>query len=154
MMITRKKRLLYLVLWMAFLSLVYWGLGDTELTMPITYTYFGLCLLLSLCYILVCGGIAPILDQDREREEKTRERYLQDKGKMHPIKRRDKYRRFRILSPEEKKEKKVEVEPISKPNPLKIPEHLRPLISQILLLAVIPFYLIFLLDWIYLAFFL
>jgi hypothetical protein len=151
-MLTKKKRVFILLGWMALLSAVYWGLGNTPLTLTVTYIYYVLCLLLSFAYLLVNGGIRPLLEQDREKEEKTREKYLADKGKMHPIKRRDKYRRFRI-QPQEEQEAKPDREPLPPPpNPLHIPEEKRPLLSQILLLAVIPFYLIFMIDIVLLKF--
>ncbi|MBQ4037433.1 MAG: hypothetical protein IJC84_04835 [Clostridia bacterium] len=150
MIFTKKKRLVALLLWFSFLGAVYWGFGGTALTMPITVGYFVLCLLLSVLYILVNGGITPILQEDAEREARTREKYLADKGKMHPIKRRDKYRRFTVG-----KRERVPVEktPIFRPNLLHIPEEKRVPLSQILLVLLIPFYLIFILDWIILAIF-
>lgn len=149
-MISKKTKLLVLVVWTALLAAVYWGFGNTELTLPITYTYFGLCLVLSVLYVLVCGGIKPLLEADRKREEKSRKQYLADKGKLHPIKRRDRFRRFRIQSKTEQEKSEEDLPP--PPNLLKIPEEIRPMISQILLLTVIPFYLIFMVDMILLKF--
>lgn len=149
MMFSKKKRLLALVIWFLFLALVYWGFGNTALTMPITYAYYFLCLGLSVFYVLVCGGIRPLLAEDQKREEKSRKQYLRDKAKEHPIKRREKYRRFRI----EKQEPKEIKELPPPPNIFRIPEEKRALLSQVLLVATIPFYLIFLLDWVYLYFF-
>lgn len=147
-MFTKKKRLLALLLWMAFLSLVYWGLGETDLFPVIMVSYALFSAVLSILYVLVNGGIRPILDEDRRREEKTHEKYLKDKGKLHPIKRRDRYRRFR--KKKEGEETKKEERPLPpRPNPLKLPEEKRILLSQVLLVVVIPFYLIFLLDWVY-----
>ena len=82
---------------------------------------------------------------------RAREKYLKDKGKEHPIKKRDKYRRFTVKKDEE--EKAVDISEEKSPNPLKIPEEKRAKVCQWLLLFVIPFYLIFLLDWVYLRFF-
>lgn len=152
-MFTKKLRLLTLVGWTLLLGLVYWGLGETEYTMAITYTYAALCLLFSVAYLLVSGGLQPILAQDRVKEAKTREKYLADKGKMHPIKRKDKYRRFRIKSEEEKSLPKEAVPDFCPPNPLKLPENVRQILSPLLLVLGVPFYLIFLGDWIYLQFF-
>lgn len=149
-MISKKTKLLVLVVWTALLAAVYWGFGNTGLTLPITYTYFGLCLVLSVLYVLVCGGIKPLLEADRKREEKSRKQYLADKGKLHPIKRRDRFRRFRIQSKTEQEKSEEDLPP--PPNLLKIPEEIRPMISQILLLTVIPFYLIFMVDMILLKF--
>lgn len=152
MNLTKKQRLLYLVLWMAILSLVYWGLGNTSLAMPIVFSFGILCFLLSAFYVLVNGGIRPILGEDRRREEKAHQKYLKDKGALHPIKRRDKYRRFRVKK--EADEVVKEEKPIApRPNPLKIPEEKRVLLSQLLLVLVIPFYLIFFIDWLILTIF-
>ncbi len=148
-MFSKKKRLFGLAAWFLFLALIYWGFGNTPLTMPITVSYYILCFVLSILYVLICGGIRPILESDRKREEKSRKQYLRDKAKSHPIKRKEKYRRFRIAS-EEVSEKKELPPP---PNLFHIPEEKRALLSQILLVATIPFYLIFLLDWVYLYFF-
>ncbi len=150
MKLTKKKRLLLLAGWTAFLALVYFGLGNTKWTMPITYSYFALCLVFSILYVLINGGITPIMEKDREKEKKSREQYLADKGKAHPIKKRDKYRRFRIKKEEETVEEKPSV---PRPNPLGLPEEKRELLGQILLIVTVPFYLIFLIDWIVLYFF-
>ena len=147
---TKKKRLLALLVWTAFLSLIYWGLGNTSFTLPITYTYFGLCLVLSVLYVLVNGGIKPILAEDREKEERARKKYLADKGKSHPIKAREKYRRFTVKKEKAEEEK---APPAPRPNPLGIPDEKRVLLGNILLVVLVPFYLIFLLDWIILNFF-
>ncbi len=149
---TKTKRLFVLAFLFVLLGGIYWGVGNTPLTVPVTYLYYALCLVLSVLYILVSGGIQPILEKDREKEEKVRKKYLADKGALHPVKRKDKYRRFRIkketdfVSAEEK-----ELPPA--PNLLHIPEEKRGKISMTLLLLVIPFYLIFLLDFLYLRFF-
>ncbi len=145
MMFTKKRRLIVLLLWTGFLSLIYFSLGYTEFYLPVMTSYAIFCFVLSVLYVLVNGGLRPILDEDRKREAKSRKQYLLDKGKSHPIKRKDKYRRFRIV--EEEKEKEEPKEKLPTPNPLHIREELRPLISQILLVTVLPFYLIFLFDW-------
>lgn len=152
-MLTKKARFFILLGWTFFLALIYWGLGETEYTMTVTYVYFSLCLLFSVGFLLVSGGLQPILDKDREKEEATRKKYLADKGRMHPIKRKDKYRRFRIKSEEEKNQPKEEEPKLPPPNPLKIPEEVRIWLSPLMLVLAVPFYLIFLADWFYLQFF-
>jgi hypothetical protein len=148
----KKKRLLLLFAWTVLLALIYFGFQETKYTMAITYVYFALCLILSVFYILVNGGLRPIMTEDRQREAKTREKYLADKGKMHPVKRKDKYRRFRIKK-EQEEEKVPSVPPPPRANPLKLSEERQNFISRLLLVLVIPFYLIFMIDWIYLFFF-
>ena len=148
-----KKKILILLSIFIVLAGIYWGVGGTALTLPVTYTYYALCLILSVLYVLVSGGMAFIENEDRRREAKSRKQYLADKGKMHPIKKRDKYRRFRVKS-----ENGQTLEPESEqtapaPNLLNIPEEKRGSIGTWLLLCVIPFYLIFILDWIFLKFF-
>ena len=147
-MFTKKKRLFALISVFSLLAAIYWTLGNTSLAVPVVFTYGVLCFILSLLYVLVNGGIRPILEEDRRREAKSREQYLADKGKLHPIKRKDKFKRFRVKGKEkmEKKEEKVSVQP--RPNPLKLSEEKRILYSQILLVTALPFYLIFLLDWV------
>ena len=149
-MFTKKKRILYLFLWMLILSAIYWGLGSTRFYMPIMMVYGILCLILSIAFVVVNGGIRPIVEGERRKEAAVREKYLKDKGVMHPIKRRDKYRRFRVKGEEVKVEEKPLPPP---PNPLKLPEAVQKAVSQGILIAVIPFYLIFLLDWCYVTFF-
>ena len=152
-MFSKKLRLLVLVGWTALLALIYFGLGNTEYTMTVTYVYYALCLLFSIAYLVISGGIRPILDQDERNEKKVREKYLADKGKMHPITRRDKYRRFRVKS-EEEKNLPIEKEPdLPPPNPLHLPESLRQILSPLLLILAVSFYLVFLADWFYLKFF-
>ncbi len=149
---TKSKRLLALGGWFLILALIYWGFGNTPWTMPITYVYFGLCLVLSVAYVLVNGGITPILEEDRRREAATRKKYLADKGKLHPIKRKDKFRRFQVKAErEEVVEIKPKSEPTPRPNPLRLAPEVQRLVSQILLVLVIPLYLIFMIDWILLA---
>ena len=94
-----------------------------------------------------------IADEDKRREAKSREQYLADKGKMHPIKKRDKYRRFRIKTEDSQPAVSEPEETRPAPNLLGIPEEKRKLAGTWLLLCVIPFYLIFILDWIFLKFF-
>ena len=119
----KSVRFLALILWGGVLALLYWGLGNTPWTLPITYSYFVLCLLLSLAYVLVSGGIRPLMARDRANEEKARKMYLADKAKSHPLKSKDKYRRFRI-KPKEEAPKAEEPLP-TPPNPLHIPEEKR-----------------------------
>jgi len=152
-MLTKKARFFILLGWTAVLALIYWGLGETKYTMAVTYVYAILCFLISVGYLLVSGGLQPILDKDREKEAATREKYLADKGKLHPIKRKDKYRRFRIKTEEEKSLPKKEEPKLPPPNPLKLPEPVQQLLSPLLLALAVPFYLIFLVDWFYLHFF-
>lgn len=147
-----QKKLLTLLGLFVVLGGVYWGVGGTKLTLPVTYIYYGLCLVLSVLYVLAAGGFRPIADEDRRREEKSRKQYLADKGKLHPIKRREKYRRFRVKTDEEVIPEPQEERPPA-PNLLNLPEEKRGAICTWLLLCAIPFYLIFLLDWIFLKFF-
>jgi len=149
--LTKIQKLIVLVIVTAILSAIYWGFGNTEFTLPITYLYFALCLTLSVAYVLVNGGIRPIIEEDRRREAQTREKYLAEKGKLHPIKRRDKFRRFQVKK--EAETPKREENPIFRPNVLKIPEEKRVILSQYLLLFTIPLYLIFMIDMIFLQFF-
>ncbi len=148
---SKGKRFFFLALFFVLFAGIYWGVGNTPLTVPVTYVYYALCLILSVFYVLVAGGLRPILEEDRKREKNTREKYLKDKGKMHPVKRRDKYRRFTVKK--EEGERKTEAASSPAPNLLKIPEEMRGKICQRLLLVVIPLYIIFLLDWLYLHFF-
>ena len=148
---SKTKKLLILLAGFTVLGGVYWGVGGTRLTVPVTYIYYGVCLILSVLYVLVAGGLAPIAEEDRRREEKSRKQYLADKGKSHPIKRRDKYRRFRMKT--EAQADPLPAERAPAPNLLGIPEEKRGTVCTWLLLIVIPFYLIFLLDWVYLKFF-
>ncbi|MBR5295068.1 MAG: hypothetical protein IKU24_00595 [Clostridia bacterium] len=148
---SKQKRLLFLVLFFILFGSVYWGVGNTFLTLPVTYFYYALCLILSVLYVLVAGGIRPIVEKEREKEKASREKYLKDKGKSHPIKRRDKYRRFKVKDSEENSN--VNQKEVPRPNVLKIPEEKREKICQWILVFLIPLYLLFLLDWVYLRFF-
>ena len=148
-----KKKLLILSGLFIVLGGIYWGFGGTKLTLPVTYTYYALCLVLSVLYVLVSGGLNFIADEDKRREAKSRKQYLADKGKMHPIKKRDKYRRFRIKTEDSQPAVSESEETRPAPNLLGIPEEKRKLAGTWLLLCVIPFYLIFILDWIFLKFF-
>lgn len=150
MIFTKKQRLIALLSWSALLGVIYWGFGATALTGPVTACFIVLCCILSVIYILVNGGITPMLQEDAQREARTREKYLADKGKMHPIKRREKYRRFTVGKSERAP---LQEEPILRPNVLRIPEEKRVVLSQILLVLLIPFYLILIVDWIILAIF-
>lgn len=152
-MLTKKARFFILLVWTSVLAMIYWRLGETKYTMTVTYSYSALCFIFSVGYLLVSGGLQPILDKDREKEARTRKKYLADKGRLHPIKRKDKYRRFRIKSEEEKILPVKEEPDLPPPNPLKLPEHLQQLLSPLLLVLAVPFYLIFLIDWFYLHFF-
>lgn len=150
-MLTKTQRLIALFVSFVFFAALYWGLGNTPYTVLIAKIYFFLCLILSVAYVLINGGITPILDQDREKEERVRKKYLADKGKLHPIKRREKYRRFHIKNEEDE----PTPEPVIRenPNPLKIPDSIRRPLVQILLVLVIPLYVIFMIDYFVLFFF-
>lgn len=151
---TKTKKLLILLALFVVLGGIYWGAGRTSFTLPVTYVYYALCLILSVLYVFAAGGLRPIAEEDRRREEKSRKQYLADKGKLHPIKRRDKYRRFRIKSEDaEEADTPAQEERAPTPNLLGIPEEKRGAVCTWLLLFAIPFYLIFLLDWIFLKFF-
>ena len=52
-----KKKILILLPLFIVLAGIYWGVGGTPLTLPVTYTYYALCLILSVLYVLVSGGI-------------------------------------------------------------------------------------------------
>lgn len=150
---TKQKKLLILFSLFLVLGGIYWGMGATKFTLPVTYTYYALCMILSVLYVLAAGGLRPIVEEDQRREEKSRKQYLADKGKMHPIKKRDKYRRFRIKNDKGTTAPQKEEERAPAPNLLNIPEEKRGKVCTWLLLCVIPFYLIFLLDWVFLKFF-
>lgn len=154
MMFTKKKRLMVLILWTLILSFVYFTLGNTKFYLPVLSSYAIICLILSVLYVLVNGGIRPILDEDRKKEEKTRKKYLADKGKLHPIKRKDKFRRFQVKKEQEIKRENSDKPELPRPNPLHINPQIRPLISQILLVTALPFYLIFIFDWLIVTIFL
>ena len=147
-MMSKQKRLWILAGLFVLLGGVYWGLGNTPLTVPVTYLYYALCLVLSILYVLVSGGLSPIPTKKAEKTEIDGK----EKEKPHPVKKKERYRKFSVKAEEIAKTEKKEDPP--RPNVLKIPEEKRPLFCQILLLSVIPFYLIFLLDWFYLHFFL
>lgn len=141
---SQKIRTLVLILNFILFGAVYWGLGNTRFTIGVTYVYYALTLILSVLYLLVAGGLRkPPLPKGKEREKR------ETKRDYHPVKRREKYKSFRIK--EEKKEEKNE-EGLG-PNFLKLPEEKRPLICHILLTFIIPLYGIFLFDWFYLKFF-
>ncbi len=148
-----KKKFLILLGLFILLGGIYWGVGGTALTLHVTYIYYALCLVLSVLYVLVSGGMTFIADEDRRREAKSRKQYLADKGKMHPIKKRDKYRRFRVKTEDGETPEHEQKEAPPAPNLLNIPEEKRGAVGTWLLLCVIPFYLIFILDWIFLKFF-
>ena len=150
---SNKSKFWILLALFGILGGIYWGVGSIVMSMVLPKIYYVLCMVLSVFYILVAGGIRPIIDEDRRREEKSRKQYLADKGKLHPIKRKDKYRRFRVKGEGEKEEVVPQKEKAPAPNLLNIPEKLRPGLCTWLLLFAIPFYLIFLLDWIILKFF-
>ena len=149
-MFTKKARFLSLTVWTLFLSAVYWGFGNTEYTLPITYTYFAACMILTVSYFLVSGGLRPILEEEERREELSRKRYLAD-GKPHPFHKVKRAKKFKKKKEEAPIPYKKEPLPPA-PNPLRIPEAKRPLISQILMVAGLPFYLIFMVDLILLKF--
>ena len=148
-----KKKLLILSGLFIVLGGIYWGFSGTKWTLTVTYIYYALCLVLSVLYVLVSGGLNFIADEDKRREAKSRKQYLADKGKMHPIKKRDKYRRFRIKTEDGQPAVSEPEQTRPAPNLLGIPEEKRGMIGTWLLLCVIPFYLIFILDWIFLKFF-
>ena len=150
---TKTKKILILLSLFVVLGGIYWGMGGTRFTLPVTYAYYAICLILSVLYVLAAGGLRPIAEEDRRREEKSRKQYLADKGKLHPVKRRDKYRRFRITGEEETELPAAEEKREPTPNLLGIPEEKRGAVCTWLLLFALPFYLIFLLDWIFLKFF-
>lgn len=151
-MSNRNKLLILLALFGIFGG-IYWGVGSLVMNMIIPKIYYVLCIVVSVFYVFVAGGIRPIADEDRRREEKSRKQYLADKGKMHPIKRKDKYRRFRIKGEGEESLPQPQKEKAPAPNILHIPEKIRPKLCTWLLLLAVPLYVIFLLDWIFLKFF-
>ncbi len=151
MKFTKKERFLVLIVWTAFLSLVYWGFGNTSLTMFITYSYSGLCLVFSVLYVLVSGGLRPVFTDSETKEKRKRTAESPKRANLHPVKRKDRYRRFRMKKEEVKKDEKAP-SPLP-PNIFKIPEEKRAFVSQVLLVLTAPFYLIFLLDWILLYIF-
>ncbi len=139
---SKQKKLFILLGLFVVLGGIYWGVGGTKLTLLITYCYYALCLILSVLYVLVAGGIRPVADEKCGREVKS----PAVKGEIHPVKKRDKYRRFRVKT-------ELKEERSSALNLLNIPEEKRGILCTWLLLSAIPFYLIFLLDWIFLKFF-
>lgn len=145
MILSQKKRLLVLLVNFLVMSAVYWGFGNTPYTLWVTYFYYAACLILSVLYILVAGGLKspPLPAEKRTTKKKEKEKIY------HPVKKREKFRAFRVN--EEEKEEKKERE--LGPNLLGISEEKRPGICIALLLFVIPLYFIFLLDWFYLKFF-
>lgn len=152
-MMSSKKKILILAGIFVVLAGIYWGVSGTRLTLPVTYIYYALCLILSVLYVLVSGGLNFIASEDKRREAKSRKQYLADKGKMHPIKKRDKYRRFRVKTEDEQVTSPEPEKSEPAPNLLNIPEEKRGIVGTWLLLFAIPFYLIFILDWIFLKFF-
>lgn len=142
-----KKRFLLLIVNFLIFGGIYWGLGNTTLTIGVTYVYYALCLILSVLYVFVAGGLkSPPLPEEKKQEKKKQKQKI-----YHPVKQREKYRSFRKTQGE-KVEKKTSQRELG-PNILGIPEEKRSTICYYLMLFVLPFYAIFLLDWFYLKFF-
>lgn len=142
-----KKRFLVLVLNFVLMASVYWGFGNTPFTLYVTYFYYAACLILSVLYVAVAGGLkSPPLPKSTVKNKKKEKEKI-----YHPVKKREKYRAFRVKEQKENVQKKEERE--LGPNLLGIPEEKRPAICLSLILFVLPLYVIFLLDWFYLKFF-
>ncbi len=143
-----KTKLLVLGITLVLLASLYWGFANTPYWEVISYIYYILCFLLSLTFVLVSGGLSPVPLSENKKEKKKRVK----ETKAHPVKSREKYR---ILRKEQEKAKQTaleEKEKLPSPNLLRIPEEKRPFISQLLMCLALPFYLIFLTDWLILFF--
>lgn len=141
---SKTKKFLLLCLWLLILSFVYWGFGNTEYTMFITYAYFAVCLILSVLFVLVNGGFEPY--------PKPKESPISLKPvpkHIHPVKAKDRYRTAEKPAPPRVSH---EIPEPTRPNPLKIPEKHRYVVSQWVMILLLPFYVIFLLDWVLLHF--
>lgn len=124
---------------------VYWGLGNTPYTIGVTYVYYALCLVLSVAYVLVAGGLKSPPVEEKKKEKKKKEKKV-----YHPVKQREKFRSFKRVEGEKKEEKSQRG---LGPNILGLPEEKRPAICYYLMVFALPLYFIFLLDWFYLKFF-
>ncbi len=142
-----QKRLIFLTLNFLLFGSVYWGLGNTPYTVGVTYIYYALCLILSVLYVFVAGGLKspPLMKTEKKKKKKEKKKIY------HPVKQKEKYKAFKVEEKAKDGEKEEERE--LGPNLLHIPEEKRPIICHILLLIVLPLYVIFLLDWFYLKFF-
>lgn len=139
---TKKHRIMLFLSSLLILSAIYFGFSFTPLTMPITIAYFVLCLVLSVLYVLVNGGIQPMRSSSEHKKDKN-------EAKPHAVKQRYRYRRFQSVA-------KKDGEPFEicdRPNPFKLSEEKRRYLAQTILLILVPIYLIFIADWILLKIF-
>ena len=64
---TNRTKFLILLTIFAVLGGIYWGIGSIVMSMMMPKIYYVLCMVLSVFYILVAGGLRPIIDEDRRR---------------------------------------------------------------------------------------
>lgn len=138
-----KTKLLVLGITLLLLSASYWGFANTPYWEGIAYAYYILCFLLSVTFVLVSGGLAPVPTVEKGKKQKKDVK----ETKAHRVKAREKYRILQKEREEAKQEALLEKEKQPMPNLLHIPEEKRSFISQLLMCLIVPFYLIFLLDW-------
>ncbi|MPN49398.1 hypothetical protein SDC9_197019 [bioreactor metagenome] len=146
--------MLYLILWFVVVSAVYYTAVSLEFIW-IVPIYIGIVCVACVLFLLVNGGIGPIIKAEHKKEDTAHKKYVLDKSHQR-LSRRTKFRRFRLGSQVSDKttqtEADIKTEAQERPNPLSLDDMHRELYSKIILIIGIPVFIVFLIDYMLILF--
>ena len=139
--ITGVRTLIYLVIGFAVSMAVYYLCirAYFEYIIPI---YIGITAVLAVLFVLVNGGIRPIIKNEIKKEETVHKRYLADKLRSEKFRKTKKLEKAKYSL---KEQEEPEEEP--RPNPLGLDDTRREYYSKLILIAAVSLLLVLFVDY-------
>ena len=150
--LTGAKILIPLLIWFLVVEAVYYACISFYFE-QIVLVYIVLFSAAAVMFLLVNGGVRPLIAEEHKKEESVHKQYLSDKihgNKNKRKNRREKYKKYTVIQQDEKQAR--EEEEIPRINIFKLSEEDRIFYTKLLLIFGIPLFLAVSIDYLLLMF--
>ena len=146
------RSLVLLLVWFLIVEAVYYACISFYFE-QIVLVYIVLFSAAAVLFLLVNGGVRPLIADERKKEESVHKKYLADKRNENKNKRknrREKYKKYTVMQPDEVKAKEEEKMP--RLNIFNLSDERRIFYTKALLIFGIPLFLAVSIDYLLLMF--
>jgi len=145
--ITSSAALIMLAIWFIASEAIYYLCINLYFE-EIVLIYIGAFSLAAILFLLVNGGVRPLIKDDKAKEERVHTRYLLDKRNENKNKRKNRRDRFKRYTVTQSEEEASVVEEIPRFNPFKLSDEDRVFYTKALLIFGVPLLLTVFVDYI------
>ncbi len=149
---TGVRTLIFLLIWFLIVEAVYYTCVSFYFE-QIVLVYIVLFSVSAVLFLLVNGGVRPLIAEEYKKEESVHKKYLADKRHENKSKRknrREKYKKYTVMQADEARAR--EEEEIPRINIFKLSDEDRIFYTKLLLIFAIPLFLAVSIDYLLLMF--